>query len=151
MQKKCAQGFSLLEVLVALAIFGIFLGGFVTLQLQEQLLLRNAAELLHARLIANETMETLKARPFAELNSYSFTNPAKLKEMTVNVTVSNFGSEALKKIVIAVQWRGVNDQPRHLALATLRVQDGLVVAEGEAAATGPLMIATTAGEQGGKY
>jgi len=81
-------------------------------------------------LIANETMETLKTRPFEKLQSYSFVRSSELKDMTVNVFVSDFGSNTLKKIVVTVQWDNLQGLEKNLVLSTLRSKYPLLEAEG---------------------
>ena len=124
------DGFSLLEVLVALAIFGILIVGLLAMVDQENRLVRNSTEALHARLIANGTMEILKTRPFEKLQSYSSEYPSELKNITVNVLVSEFGSSALKKIVVTVQWIDRQGRERNFVLSTLRSKYPLIEAEG---------------------
>lgn len=124
------DGFSLLEVLVALAIFGILIVGLLAMVDRENRLVRNSTEALHARLIANGTMEILKTRPFEKLQSYSSEYPSELKDITVNVLVSDFGSSALKKIVVTVQWIDRQGRERNFVLSTLRSKYPLIEAEG---------------------
>lgn len=124
------DGFSLLEVLVALAIFGILIVGLLAMVDRENRLVRNSTEALHARLIANGTMEILKTRPFEKLQSYSSEYPSELKDITVNVLVSEFGSSALKKIVVTVQWIDRQGRERNFVLSTLRSKYPLIEAEG---------------------
>lgn len=124
------DGFSLLEVLVALAIFGILIVGLLAMVDRENRLVRNSTEALHARLIANGTMEILKTRPFEKLQSYSSEYPSELKNITVNVLVSEFGSSALKKIVVTAQWIDRQGRERNFVLSTLRSKYPLIEAEG---------------------
>ncbi len=124
------EGFSLLEVLVALAIFGVLLGGLSVMMERENLLIKNSAEVLQARLIANETMEILKTRPFEELQSYSFPHASERKNMIVNVIVSDFGSSTLKKIAVTVKWSDLQGLEKTFALSTLRTQYSLSEAKG---------------------
>jgi len=130
MKRLQDKGFSLLEVLVALAIFGVLLGALFSLLKQEKLLLRSATEMFHARLIANETMETLKGHAFEKLESSSFKQASKLKDVTVNVLVSDFGANMLKKLVVTVQWVDGQGREKHLSLATLRSQYSVRDAKG---------------------
>jgi prepilin-type N-terminal cleavage/methylation domain-containing protein len=123
------KGFSLLEVLVALAVLGVLLAGLSTMMKQESLVMRNSAEALQARLIANETMETLRAAPFEELQSHSFTSDSELKNMTVDVLVSDFVSETLKEIVVTVVWIDVQGREKNVVLSTLRSKYPLSEAE----------------------
>lgn len=116
------RGFSLLEVLVAIAILGVMIGGLLAIIDQENYLVKNSANLLDARLTANETMETLKTQPFKELESYSFVEMAKTGKMTVDVTIKDFGSETLKNIVVTVAWVDAKNRERNITLSTLRAQ-----------------------------
>jgi prepilin-type N-terminal cleavage/methylation domain-containing protein len=124
------KGFSLLEILVALAIFGILISGLLAIMEREKLLIRSSTEVLEARLIADKTMETLKTRPFEKLQSYSLVCSSELKDMTGNVLVSDFGSSALKKIVVTIQWVNPQGLEKKLILSTLRSKYPLIKAEG---------------------
>ncbi len=76
------HGFSLIEVLVAIAIFGLMLGGVFTSLNQGNDLLHTSADLLQARLLANTTIETMKVRPFEKLQSHSFSEMTSQGRMT---------------------------------------------------------------------
>lgn len=128
MKRSKEKGFSLLEVLVALAIFGILMEGLLLLLKQENLLTRAATEMFQARLLANATMETLQASPFDQLQSYAVKDAATLKDGQVNVSVSDLGATALKKIVVTVQWMDRSSRERKLTLATVRSQYPLTIA-----------------------
>ncbi len=119
------HGFSLIEVLVAIAIFGLMLGGVFTSLNQGNDLLHTSADLLQARLLANTTIETMKVRPFEKLQSHSFSEMTSQGRMTVDVRVSEFQSPTLKKIDVSVHWKDPRKQPRKLALSTLRSQYSL--------------------------
>lgn len=120
MKQEKSRGFGLLEVLIALAIFGVLIGGLMSIIRQENILVKTSADLLRARLIANETMETLKVRPFEELQSYSFTEMSKLGNMIIDVQVSDFGSPSLKQVIVTVQWIDARNHEQNVALARLR-------------------------------
>ena len=115
------RGFSLLEVLIAIAVLGVMIGGVLAIIDQENYLVRSTADLLNARLTANETMEALKVQPFKDLKSYSFAEMSKTGKMTVDVKVSDFGSDTLKNIVVTVGWIDAKDRERNVTLSTLRV------------------------------
>jgi prepilin-type N-terminal cleavage/methylation domain-containing protein len=125
MQQKSTQGFSLIEVLVAIGIFGIMLGGVFTAINRGNSLLSTSADVLQARLLANTTMETMKIHPFEDLESHSFVEMTSQGRMTVDVDVSDFKGPTLKKIEVAVQWEDHHKQSRELTLSTLRSQYSL--------------------------
>ena len=79
---------------------------------------------------SKRTMEILKTRPFEKLQSYSSDYPSELKNITVNVLVSEFESSALKKIVVTVQWIDRQGRERDFVLSTLRSKYPLIEAEG---------------------
>jgi prepilin-type N-terminal cleavage/methylation domain-containing protein len=120
MKRLKDKGLSLIELLVALAIFGMLFGGLFTLLQQENWLVKHSADLLTARLLANEAMETLKVYPFDQLETYAFTRPDLPTNMNVQVFVSPFGSETLKKLMVTVRWVDLQDRKQSLTLATLR-------------------------------
>lgn len=120
------EGFSLLETLVAIAVFGILFGGIVAMMRQENRIIRSSVEVLSARLKANEVMETLKTRPFEQLTSSSSLVISELKKMTIDVAVSDFeGSQSLKKIVVTVIWLDRKGSERRVVLTTLRSEHSL--------------------------
>lgn len=117
------KGFSLLEVLIAIAILSILMGGFMTLMQAENQVIRASAELLSARLKANEAMERVKATPFNELKSFSVLVVSKQLPMTVDVQISNFAeTEGLKKVVTIVKWFDQRGHERQYTLTTLRTR-----------------------------
>jgi prepilin-type N-terminal cleavage/methylation domain-containing protein len=120
MKQRNEQGVSLIEVLVAIAIFGVMMGGVFTAVSQGNYLVNTSAELLQARLLANKTMETLKTRAFEDLESATFSEKTPQGIMSVDVVVSEFHSNTLKKIDVSVQWVDNRKQSRILALSTLR-------------------------------
>ncbi|GAK55016.1 type II secretory pathway [Candidatus Vecturithrix granuli] len=117
------KGFSLLEVLIAIAILSILMGGFLTLMQAENQVIRASAEILSARLKANEAMERVKATRFDELKSFSVVTVSKQTPMTVDVQVSNFSeTEGLKKVVTSVKWFDQRGREREYKLTTLRTR-----------------------------
>lgn len=125
MQTDRVKGFSLIEMLVSIAIFGIMLGGVFTAMNRGSYLLNTSADLLQARLLANKTMERMKVSPFEELQNQSFTEGTPQGEMTVEVRISEFQAPTLKKIDVSVQWKDRHEHSRKLALSTLRSQYSL--------------------------
>jgi prepilin-type N-terminal cleavage/methylation domain-containing protein len=125
MRTHATRGFSLIEVLVSIAIFGVMLGGVFTAINQGNYLLKTSADMLQARLLANTTMENMKVKPFEKLQSRSFAEMTPQGRMTVEVQVSEFQSSTLKKIDVSVHWKDHRNQSRNLALSTLRSQYAL--------------------------
>ncbi len=120
------DGFSLLEILVAIAIFGILFGGLVAMMKQENRIIRDSIEVLSARLKANDVMETLKTRPFERLKSFSSLVISELKQMTIHVVVSDFKHTTdLKKIVVTVKWFNLKGREKQVILTTLRSKHSL--------------------------
>ncbi len=122
MRIRKTRGFSLIEILVAIAIFGVMLGGVFTSLNRGNDLLHTSADLLQARLLANATIEAMKARPFKNIQSHSFAEMTPQGRMTVEVQVSDFQSSTLKKIDVSVHWQNHYKQSRKLALSALRSQ-----------------------------
>lgn len=121
MRRQRTRGFSLVEVLVAIAIFGLMLGGVFTSLNRSRDLVRASAGLLQARLLASTTLESMKVMSFDDLHSHSFTETTPQGRMVVDVQVSDFQSSTLKKIDVSVQWTDQRAaQSRELALSTLR-------------------------------
>lgn len=117
------KGFSLLEALIAIAILSILMGGFLTLMQAENQVIRASAELLSARLKANEAMERVKATPFDELKSFSALVVSHQTPMAVEVQVSDFSkTDGLKKVVTSVKWFDQRGHERQYILATLRTR-----------------------------
>lgn len=125
------KGFTILEALVAIAILGILMGGLLSLMQTENQIIRTSAELLSARLKANEAIERAKATPFDELKSFSTLVVSELKQMTVDVQVSDFPVQSqtegvetggLKKIVVSVKWFDQQGHERQYMLTTLRTR-----------------------------
>lgn len=127
MKKLTQKGISLIEVLVATAIFGTLLGVLMGMMAQDRELIRNSQRLLKAQLQANEVMETLKTIPFGELESSSTSLVSELDPQTVEVVISDFdGSELLKKIVVTAKWLDHTERERKYILTTLRSQFSMI-------------------------
>jgi prepilin-type N-terminal cleavage/methylation domain-containing protein len=122
MKRSKEQGLSLLEVLVALVILGTLFGGLIALMEQQNSLVSNSLGALHARLLANETMESLKAIPFEDLRDYEFVRIIQPNDLHVQVSVNNFGSDTLKKMIVTVQWGNQQSRHQQIKLSTLRAK-----------------------------
>lgn len=120
MKTVASKGFSLLEVLIAVAIFGILLGGVFTAIQQTNYLTHHTANLLRARLLANEIIETLKVHPFETLHEYAFTDVSKLGDMTVDIRITEFNPNTLKQMTVIVKWQDTRQPERKYSLSTLR-------------------------------
>lgn len=114
------KGFSLVEILITIALLGLLFGGLFSMLDQENKVIRNAKDMLQARLIGNKVMETLKTYPFEKLQDYLFTRSSEQKNMAISVFVSDFGSATLKKIYVEVRWFDSGGRKRYFKLSTLR-------------------------------
>ena len=115
------KGITLIEVLVAIAIFGLLMGVLMAMMQQEQKIIRNSEQLLKANLKANEVMETLKAEPFEELQSSSTSFISDSAAQKVQILISDFDDlTSLKKIVVTVSWIDHEKHERQYMLTTLR-------------------------------
>lgn len=127
MKNLTQKGISLIEVLVATAIFGTLLGVVLGMMTQDHKLIRNSQRLLQAQLQANEVMETLKTIPFGELEGSSTSLVSELGLQTVEVLISDFDdSELLKKIVVTAKWLDHAERERKYILTTLRSQFSMI-------------------------
>jgi prepilin-type N-terminal cleavage/methylation domain-containing protein len=115
------DGMTLLEVLVAMAIFGLLLGVIMTMMQQSIELGQNSKRLLKAQLKANEIMEAMRTRPFDELWNSPEPVVVEAKPRKVEVLMTDFNdSPSLKKIVVSVSWRMQQGHERQYTLETLR-------------------------------
>ena len=120
------KGITLIEVLVAIAIFGLLMGVLMTMMRQEQKVVRSSEQLLKAVLKANEVMETLKTKPFEELQSSSTSFISESRPQKVQILISDFDDlTSLKKIVVIVSWIDHEKHERQYMLTTLRSQFSL--------------------------
>lgn len=127
MKNPTQKGISLIEVLVATAIFGTLMGVLMGMMVQDRELIRNSQRLLKAQLQANEVMETLKTIPFEELESSSISLVSELDPQTVEVFISDFDdSELLKKIVVTAKWLDHKEREQKYILTTLRSQFSMI-------------------------
>ena len=115
------DGMTLLEVLVAMAIFGLLLGVMMLMMQQSNELGQNSKRLLKAQLKANEVMETLRALPFDELWNAQEPVVFEAKPRNVEVLMTDFNDiPSLKKIVVNVSWKTQQGHERQYTLETLR-------------------------------
>ncbi|MCP4403603.1 MAG: type II secretion system protein [bacterium] len=119
MQKQ--HGTTLLEVLVAMAIFGLLLGVIMTMMQQSNELGQNSKRLLKAQLKANEVMETMRTLPFDELWNSPEPVIVEATPREVEVLMMDFNdTPSLKKIVVTVSWKTQQGHERYYTLESLR-------------------------------
>ncbi|MBD3307108.1 prepilin-type N-terminal cleavage/methylation domain-containing protein [candidate division KSB3 bacterium] len=115
------QGVTLIEILVALTIFGLLFGVLLTMLTQENQVIRDSLHTLQARLKANETLETLKTIPFQRLTSYSTVVRAESIQLHIDVLVKNADETGtLKHILVTVKWVEPPGRDNTYVLSTLR-------------------------------
>ena len=115
------HGMTLLEVLVAIAIFGLLLGVIMTMMQQSNELGQNSKRLLKAQLKADEVMETLRTLPFDELWDSPEPVMVESQPREIEVLMTNFhDSPSIKKIMVTVDWKTQQGHERQYRLETLR-------------------------------
>ena len=123
---------TLLEVLVAIAIFGMMLSGLTGLLVQQQKMGKQTQQLLEARLKATQIIETLKTLPFDQLDE---TSPmvARLHEEHAQIGIKNMADAPdVKQILVTISWSAQGEREYRYRLETLRSRDGLSSAKGGA-------------------
>ncbi|PID58928.1 hypothetical protein CSB45_02705 [candidate division KSB3 bacterium] len=118
MTVQTQRGMTLLEVLVAMAIFGLLLGVITVMMQQSSELEQNSKQLLHAQLKANERIESMRALPFDEL--WNSPDPVVFEDAVELVITDFHDSPSLKKIVASVRWKTLQGHERIYRLETLR-------------------------------
>lgn len=91
---KKSQGFTLLEILVALALMSITLAGFIQLFSGSLRTISRSENYVHAALQAESVMREIMARDDLKEDSWSET---KDDDYTINVTVSRYGDERFEE------------------------------------------------------
>ena len=132
--KKLRQddGMTLLEVLVAIAIFGMMLSGLTGLLVQQQKMSRQTQKLLEARLKATHIIETLKTLPFDQLDEAA-PAVAALRQQDAQILIKNMpDAPDLKHLLVTVSWKTQGGREYQYRLETLRSRHGTGSAEGGA-------------------
>ena len=108
---KAEKGFSLIEVLIALAIFSIGILAVTSLQVSASLQSRNSSEITEASAIASNQMEELMLRPFDHNDLDPALNPHTLSlgkyGIQWTVTASDLNSDTInesKTVDMTVSW-----------------------------------------------
>jgi prepilin-type N-terminal cleavage/methylation domain-containing protein len=121
MKLHTQRGMTLLEVLVAMAVFGLLLGVIMVMMQQSSELGQNSKRFFKAQLRATEVMESMRALPFEELWSSPEPVIFDAKPWAAEVVMTDFHeSPSLKKIVVSVRWKTLQGQERSYRLETLR-------------------------------
>jgi len=112
---KAEKGFSLIEVLIALAIFSIGILAVTSLQVSASLQSRNSSEITEASAIASNQMEELMLRPFDHNDLDPALNPHTLSSgkygIQWTVTASDLNSDTIndsKTVDMTVSWNKFN-------------------------------------------
>jgi prepilin-type N-terminal cleavage/methylation domain-containing protein len=100
---KSEKGYTLIEVIVALALLGFisasFLGGVATTSTARV----TADERTSAKILAESLMDTVKKLPYASSYDDAITIPSEFTGYTANCTITNMNN--IQKLIIAVQHR----------------------------------------------
>ena len=104
---KADKGFTLIEVLMALAIFSIGILAVASLQVTASLQSRNSREIAEASASAYSQMEALMIRPFAhtDLDAGAHALTSGLYSIQWTVTASNLNADSIdesKNVVLTV-------------------------------------------------
>jgi len=112
---KAEKGFSLIEVLIALAIFSIGILAVTSLQVSASLQSRNSSEITEASAIASNQMEELMLRPFDHNDLDPALNPHTLSlgkyGIQWTITASDLNSDTInesKTVDMTVSWNKLN-------------------------------------------
>ncbi|GAK53588.1 hypothetical protein U14_04854 [Candidatus Moduliflexus flocculans] len=126
------DGMTLLEVLVAIAIFGMMLSGLTGLLVQQQKMGKQMQQLLEARLKATQLIETLKTLPFDQLDEAS-PMLVRLREEHAQIDIKNMADAPdVKQILVSISWIAQGGREYRYRLETLRSRDGISSAKGGA-------------------
>jgi len=109
------KGFTLIEVLIALAIFSIGIMAVASLQVSARLQSRNSSEITEATSIASNQLEELMLRPFEHNDMDPALNPHLLSigkySTQWNVTASDLNGDTInesKTVELKVSWNKFN-------------------------------------------
>jgi len=120
------QGFSLVEAVVALFIFGVILALY-QVSFSTVLLSRSAKNQEIALRVANNKMEELRAGGYTALpesSSFSDSQLNSLASSSANMVITDFNTNT-KQILITVQWQEPSSSvPKTISLTTLITKVG---------------------------
>jgi len=126
------EGMTLLEVLVAIAVFGMMLSGLTGLLVQQQKIGKQAQNMLEARLKATHIIETLKTLPFEQLDEAA-PAVAALRQKDAQILIKSMpDAPDLKHLLVTVFWKTQGGREYQYRLETLRSRHGAGSAEGGA-------------------
>jgi type IV pilus assembly protein PilV len=113
---KADKGFTLIEVLMALALFSIGILAVASLQVTASLQSRNSSEIAEASASAHSQMEALMIRPLAhtDLNAGTHTLTSGVYSIQWTVTASNLNADLIdesKNVVLTVNKTGSTKHP----------------------------------------
>ncbi|MBI4639422.1 MAG: prepilin-type N-terminal cleavage/methylation domain-containing protein [Candidatus Tectomicrobia bacterium] len=119
------DGFTLIEVMIALAIFSIGLLGFITFQITATRVNATAQRITNATLIAEKTLEEIRNKRYGDITTENFPGqgygsvpgfPAFKKDVTIT---DNSPIRGLKTLVITVSWKDAGGKERNVEVRTL--------------------------------
>ncbi len=119
MKRRRSRGFTLLEVLVSLSLFGLVASGIGALAAQTMVRTIENRHSTAAALLAQQELERLRGLEYADVAPLSATTTMGGRSFTVVDTVLNNNPAAnMKKITVTVTWRGP-EGPRSYAISTI--------------------------------
>lgn len=116
-KSKLVRGFTLLELMVAVAILLIVITGLLTAFINCILLNESNNNLVKAANDAQYVLEQIKALAYTDISAYSYPTFNNLPSETITLTRPGSISDPLRTITVAVSWQE-RTQTRSFSLAT---------------------------------